>query len=106
MNPSVLTGEEKWGLHVMTKFESNMKGTMIRHVCCTLLIIAHFTIFCITVFCIFTCWTCVEKAHLSSLPPAEWKTKLNAAQLELLAQKRRLEADRTFLSDQLTQVGK
>lgn len=39
-----------------------------------------------------------------SLPPAERKTSLDVAQLNLLAKKRKLEAERSFLSDQLTQV--
>lgn len=51
-------------------------------------------------------WMYPAKAQLASLPPTEWKTKLGAAQLDLLAQKRRLEAEKTFLSDQLTQVWK
>lgn len=44
------------------------------------------------------------QAHLMSLPPESRKTTLDARQLEELGRRKRLEAERSFLSDQLTQV--
>lgn len=44
------------------------------------------------------------QAHLMSLPPESRKTTLDARQLEELGRRRKLETERSFLSDQLTQV--
>lgn len=44
------------------------------------------------------------QAHLMSLPPEARKQTLDRTHAEMLAQKKRLQAERAFLSDQLTQV--
>lgn len=45
------------------------------------------------------------QAHLMALPPESRKDTLDKAQLEMVGKKKRLEAERDFLSDELTQVG-
>lgn len=44
------------------------------------------------------------QAHLMALPPESRRQTLDKALLDMVGQKKRLEAERTFLSDQLTQV--
>lgn len=44
------------------------------------------------------------QAHLMSLPPEARKQTLDKEHAEMVGQKKRLEAERSFLSDQLTQV--
>lgn len=44
------------------------------------------------------------QAHLMALPPESRRETLDKAMLEMVGQKKRLEAERAFLSDQLTQV--
>lgn len=44
------------------------------------------------------------QAHLMSLPPESRKQTLDKAHAEMVGQKKRLEAEKAFLSDQLTQV--
>lgn len=44
------------------------------------------------------------QAHLMALPPEARRETLDKAMLEMVGQKKRLEAERAFLSDQLTQV--
>ncbi|CAB1117986.1 unnamed protein product [Ectocarpus sp. CCAP 1310/34] len=45
------------------------------------------------------------QAHLMALPPESRRDTLDKAQLEMVGKKKRLEAERDFLSDELTQVG-
>lgn len=44
------------------------------------------------------------QAHLMALPPEARRETLDKAMLEMVGQKKKLEAERAFLSDQLTQV--
>lgn len=44
------------------------------------------------------------QAHLMALPPEARRETLDKAMLEMVGQKKRLEAERAFLSDQLSQV--
>eukprot|EP00903_Cladosiphon_okamuranus_P010342 g9785.t1 len=46
------------------------------------------------------------QAHLMALPPESRRETLDKAMLEMVGQKKRLEAERAFLSDQLTQARK
>ncbi|CAM9532499.1 unnamed protein product [Ectocarpus sp. 12 AP-2014] len=46
------------------------------------------------------------QAHLMALPPESRKDTLDKAQLEMVGKKKRLEAERDFLSDELTQARK
>ncbi|CAN0022092.1 unnamed protein product, partial [Ectocarpus sp. 13 AM-2016] len=46
------------------------------------------------------------QAHLMALPPESRKGTLDKAQLEMVGKKKRLEAERDFLSDELTQARK